>query len=561
MKSSPNTLEKLIKYYEQSTIKTKNINPIITGINNFNNVETADRKLIINNKLEFWVHDKILNENCDYFKDKKDIIKDKGFILLNNQSNIEKTIKNIEINYPKKKEKNKNYKIEIQIPNSKTNNFTKQNSKDLTTKIYKKIYNNYNTYNTINTQKNEKIINNKTLATREKIRNKITIKGIRQRRSYANNQRNNNKDILNKSCITDDLIKIQKLKEIIKKRKLALKTIDYSNIGENNNNNKAFKTIHNNSRRNKLRENITLGDNYNKNIISKKSYFNKILNNNISLKKPKLNVDNGDLNNKIIQTDENINNNINKNDSKSFIKITKININEKNEYELFFDFLLWMYSKDIRRLKKFSKNFETLLSILSLANFLKIKKNFYNSLFTQINKNIDKNFFNSINWSRSKISFYALEKIIPLLSGNYNRIYALISWLKPKKTHFGKILSNNKIIEEIKKTKDFFLVRNYIKKYKLFYSLDKKEIIELKNIFNEFSDCFDMEAIFDKYIINSNELNNKLNSIYQVLNQNEYNKEINYKSDKIDKKTHLTSKLMNGQNFHKKIKSDLNPNF
>ncbi len=37
------------------------------NICDFNNVETADRKLIINKKYQFWVHDDVLNHYCDYF--------------------------------------------------------------------------------------------------------------------------------------------------------------------------------------------------------------------------------------------------------------------------------------------------------------------------------------------------------------------------------------------------------------------------------------------------------------------------------------------------------------
>ena len=37
------------------------------GIKDFNNIENADRKLRINNKYEFWVHDDLLCHNSDYF--------------------------------------------------------------------------------------------------------------------------------------------------------------------------------------------------------------------------------------------------------------------------------------------------------------------------------------------------------------------------------------------------------------------------------------------------------------------------------------------------------------
>ena len=65
-----NTLDKLIKYYEQST-KTQKINQKLSGINNFNNVETSYRKLIINNKLEF-------QDNTNYSTNKRNGINNKG---------------------------------------------------------------------------------------------------------------------------------------------------------------------------------------------------------------------------------------------------------------------------------------------------------------------------------------------------------------------------------------------------------------------------------------------------------------------------------------------------
>ena len=63
------SLDQLIGYYEHSSAESQiSILKESYGLSDFNNVETADRKLIINNKLEFWVHDFVLNTYCDYFK-------------------------------------------------------------------------------------------------------------------------------------------------------------------------------------------------------------------------------------------------------------------------------------------------------------------------------------------------------------------------------------------------------------------------------------------------------------------------------------------------------------
>lgn len=56
------TLENMIEY---STFKEAQSNP--RGIRDFNNVETADRKLVLNSHLEFWIHDNALSAESDYF--------------------------------------------------------------------------------------------------------------------------------------------------------------------------------------------------------------------------------------------------------------------------------------------------------------------------------------------------------------------------------------------------------------------------------------------------------------------------------------------------------------
>ena len=182
-----------------------------------------------------------------------------------------------------------------------------------------------------------------------------------------------------------------------------------------------------------------------------------------------------------------------------------------------------------------------------MANFLKLKKNFYNAFLTTLHKNFDMNFFYSSKWARNKISFYALEKIIPLLDGNFCRIKALLLWLKPIKINSKNLNYNNSIIKDIIHSKEFFLVRNYIKKYRLIYSLRKEEIIELKNKFYYFIDYLDMEGIFDKFILCSNELlcllcHKKFNSLYQIANKNE--EENVYKINNI---IYENPKAINGQ--------------
>ena len=593
-----NTLDKLIKYYEQST-ETQKINQKISGINNFNNVETSDRKLIINNKLEFWVHDKILNDNCNYLtlnknenhNQNKDIT-----TTVNSQKRVKSHLHNgnhnLEINLEIIGE-NKKGKINNALPKKKRNIYTKQNSKDFNAKIHKKIKSqNGGTYNT--TSLTDRSGNSNHL-------NDIKKMWIKKRKSYLRIIKRNEKKYLNKSSITADISKNKTLMKGIKEKKRTLGLINTTYYSNN-------KRIDNNNRRKELKigmnhhyyhikRNTNGGDKFfyekkyintisNTNITKKisctKSYLdknpifrkNKKLSINKNRNKMKMNL--SDINNKIKvnnKSDKNINTAINDyKNSNSFIKITKIYIDNINEYELFFDILLWMYTKDISKLKKITKNFQNLINILSLSHFLGMKKEFYNLLLTPIHKNFDINFFKAKSWTKNKISFHVLEKIVPQLNENYIRIYALISWLKALNKNTKQISYNDKLIKECLHSKEFFLVRNYIKKYKLLYSLTKEEFIDLKNKFSHFIDCLDMEGIFDNYILSSQKLecilcNNKFVSLYQAIGEKEKNNEEydNQNDNSISKDDFNSYKTMNGlyrttklRSNHLKIKSDMN---
>ena len=94
------------------------------------------------------------------------------------------------------------------------------------------------------------------------------------------------------------------------------------------------------------------------------------------------------------------------------------------------------------------------------------------------------------------------------------------------------------------------MVRNYIKKYKLIFSLDKEEIIELKNKYKYFIDCLDIGGIIDNYILSPNELvcilcNTKFNSVYLIQDNNKENKE--------GKNNNIYPNIINGQNKTKNL--------
>ena len=58
------SIENYIGTISENNYNTKNYE---WSIRDINNVEMADRKLIINKKLNFWVHDDALSANSDYF--------------------------------------------------------------------------------------------------------------------------------------------------------------------------------------------------------------------------------------------------------------------------------------------------------------------------------------------------------------------------------------------------------------------------------------------------------------------------------------------------------------
>ena len=594
-----NTLDKLINYYEQST-ESRKVNQKISGINNFNNVETSDRKLIINNKLEFWVHDKILNDNCNYFQTlnkNENLSQNKDDLTTENvkkrvTSTLHNGNHNLELNLEIINE-NKKDKIHNALQKGKRNIFTKQNSKDFNANIYKKIKNKnegpYNTISLTDRSGNSNHLNDIK---------KISIKKRKNLRIIKRNEKN----YMNKSSITADISKIKTIMKGIKERKRALGLINTTNYSINkrsDNNNKRKELKIGNHHNHHIKRNSNGGEkffyekkyintisniNVSKKISLTKSYLGKSSisrnNNKLSINKNKdrnkMKMNTSDINNKAKinnKSDKSINIIINDyKNSNSFIKITKMYIDDINEYELFFDILLWMYTKDISKLKKITKNFQNLINILSLSYFLGMKKEFYNLLLAPIHKNFDINFFKTKFWTKNKISFYALEKIVPQLNENYIRIFALISWLKPINKNTKQISFNDKLIKECLHSKEFFLVRNYIKKYKLLYSLTKEELIGLKSKFNHFIDCLDMEGIFDNYIISSQKLecilcSNKFASLYQIIGEKEKDNETNdeQNDNNINKDYLISYKTMNGlyretklKNNQLKINSDMN---
>ena len=414
-----NSLDQLIGYYEHSSAESQiSILKESYGLSDFNNVETADRKLIINNKLEFWVHDFVLNTYCDYFR---------------NNLETERLKKNP---YYAKNNLNQNNNILVKDFNIFDDDSSKRNKTDET-----------NINNNITTNINNNNINNNN--------NNIYSKYIFKNNNQTNKYKKTSKE------------QKEQTKETKEKKDEITNSKSITNIGINRDNNET-------------RENKEM-----KELLD------------------------------IINTSETTI----KDDIKD-IKVTRINLPNKNESDLFFEVLLWMYTKDKTKLKKFTKNFEMLLHLLALGIFLKMKKEYFYVLLSNLKIIWDKKLFDNPLWTRDKFSFHVLEKIVPLINSNYIRIYSLISWLKSIDIKTNEVIKDEETINNCLKSKDFFLVRNYMKKYKLINGLSKEELIDLKNNFEEYIDCLDMDGILNNYLfvpLTCIVCKNEFNSVYDVL--------------------------------------------
>ena len=417
-----NSLSQLIGYYEHPSAESQlSTLKVSYGLSDFNNVETADRKLIINEKLEFWVHDYVLNSYCDYFK--MNVV-------------TEKPPKNP---YIQNKQNNLEIKEFKEYDDISKDIITEEPETNCSNTLYSKFILKNTNFKIDNAKNNNKKENN--------IKN-----------NYINNDiKDNNKDINYKET------------NLYKKYK------DKRNVRENNNS--KGKKINQESK--EVKE------------------FLEVLNASKSVIKEE-------------------------------IQITKISLPNKNESDLFFEVLLWMYTKDKTKLKKFTKNFEMLLHLLSLGIFLKMKKEYFKVLLSNLNIVWDKKLFSIPLWTRDKFSFHVLEKIVPLITTSYLRIYSLISWLKSIDLDTNKIIKDQEIINKCLRSKDFFLVRNYIKKYKLMCGLSKEELIDLKTNFTEYIDCLDLDGLLNSYLfvpLTCIICKNNFSSAYEVLNNKTCNNE------------------------------------
>lgn len=91
--------------------------------------------------------------------------------------------------------------------------------------------------------------------------------------------------------------------------------------------------------------------------------------------------------------------------------------------ELFLDILLWIYTRDSRKLAKASKTFNSTLYLISLGIYLKMKPEFFELLLSKSNFNWKPEYFSELIWSRSIFTFSILERIVDeMITKNYIKI-------------------------------------------------------------------------------------------------------------------------------------------
>lgn len=86
--------------------------------------------------------------------------------------------------------------------------------------------------------------------------------------------------------------------------------------------------------------------------------------------------------------------------------------------DLFFDVLLWMYTKDTKKLKKAAKTFNPFLYLISLGIYLKMKPEFFEILLTKPSFEWNIEYFNDPIWSKSIFTFPILERIVEQMKTN-----------------------------------------------------------------------------------------------------------------------------------------------
>ena len=190
-------------------------------------------------------------------------------------------------------------------------------------------------------------------------------------------------------------------------------------------------------------------------------------------------------------------------------KIIKTYINIPQS-EFFFDILTWMYSQDKDRLIMIADEPDNFLGVLNLGIFLELKESFFNIILNNCEVKLDLNLINNNLWSRFCFNFEVLLKLLEFMNEKdyLLKISALLSWLK----YDNKIKIKNNIFEEdinnreleLLTSKEYFLVKDYIKNNHLIYNLKLNELFEIKNNYSHLIPILDFGFLFEKFIEKNN---------------------------------------------------------
>ena len=170
--------------------------------------------------------------------------------------------------------------------------------------------------------------------------------------------------------------------------------------------------------------------------------------------------------------------------------------------EFFWDLLIWIYCKDKKRLRKAAMETESILALLTLGIYLKMKEDYFEALFVENKINISLSDFSTDLWSRKSFTFAVLKKLLTALNLNQEeKLLGLFSWLKADKEKFAfSTTSCQKQLKiELQTSMEVFKVREYIEKHKLMYNLKTGFLMHLLTSFPLLTPVFDVRILIKEY--------------------------------------------------------------
>lgn len=255
-------------------------------------------------------------------------------------------------------------------------------------------------------------------------------------------------------------------------------------------------------------------------------------------------------NEKIIIKDNNSQNILNETnfDSVSNKKILELSIDlfDSSDLEVIvFDIFLWMYTKDLKKIKKYTMFSKHFLKIITLASHLKMNSVFYENLLSNIKFSWETNqeeIFKSIYWNRDKISFNSIEKIVRNMNSSKEvMIYAIVNWLKNGISNSEKENSNSEIY-----LSDSYKIKSLMKELDLTNNLSYNQLKSVYNIYKENS--LDLSSLEITPIL-KDFLTNKY--LFCIVCENEYKSYIDVIKDKNCKGKYFHPKFSkNNSNIH-----------